>query len=269
MIAVLVLLGLIVQLLPLSRLRPRWIRSFAQEPELKSQRVDFHRKRYLGWKTIVLFVVSCAGLGFQTWSVFRQEFRLLMVYPAAAWAVACLLIAVYRPAKSPKALLVLYGCLAASQIIVLVDDASQLEPHDVPVIISIISAFTAVIVILLMPLRHPLRDSSDISAPFSEPAFEMRSPEDNLSLWQFMSVSWMAPLIKMGNKRRLNDEDVWSLGYEFKHRMLHDEFRDLQGSVLSKLIQANGLDLFIISTLSIIELVASTLNLLLRPNQVC
>ena len=85
----------------------------------------------------------------------------------------------------------------------------------------------------------------------------MRSPEDNLTLWQFMSVSWMAPLIKMGNERQLNDEDVWSLGYEFKHRGLHDEFRELKGSVLRRLLEANGLDLFIISALSIIELVAS------------
>ncbi|EKD21137.1 ABC transporter [Drepanopeziza brunnea f. sp. 'multigermtubi' MB_m1] len=256
-IAVVILLGLIFQLLPLRHVSPRWLRSFAQEPELLSQRVNSVRKRYLGWKTIALFVISLAGLGFQTWSVFCHELQLLMVYPAAAWAVACLLLVIYRPAKTPKALLTLYCSLATSQLIIIVDGTSQLKPHGIPVALSILSALGAVIVVLLMPLRHPLRDSSDISVPFSEPAFELRSPEDNLSLWQFMSVSWMAPLIKMGNKRQLNDEDVWSLGYEFKHRMLHDEFRELQGSVLSRLIQANGLDLFIISMLSIIELVAN------------
>lgn len=67
----------------------------------------------------------------------------------------------------------------------------------------------------------------------------------------------MAPLISLGNGKQLNDEDVWSLGYEFQHRLLHDSFRELKGTVLNRLIQANALDLAIISVLSIIELFAS------------
>lgn len=72
-----------------------------------------------------------------------------------------------------------------------------------------------------------------------------------------MTVSWMKPLIELGNKRQLNDEDVWSLGYEFKHRMLHDRFRELRGSVLRRLLVANGVDLMIMSVLAVLELVAS------------
>lgn len=72
-----------------------------------------------------------------------------------------------------------------------------------------------------------------------------------------MSVSWMEPLIKRGNEKQLNDEDVWSLGYEFQHRLLHDSFRELKGTVLSRLIEANALDLVLISILSVIELFAS------------
>lgn len=76
-------------------------------------------------------------------------------------------------------------------------------------------------------------------------------------MWQYMSVSWMEPLIKRGNEKQLNDEDVWSLGYEFQHRLLHDSFRELKGTVLSRLIEANALDLVLISILSVIELFAS------------
>lgn len=246
-----------MQFLPLRRLTPRWLRSFAQEPELLSQRVTFVRKRYLGWNTIILFLFSIAGLGFQIWSVFWPRYSLLMVYPLAAWAVASLLIVLYRPAKTPKALLGLFCCIATSQLIVLVDGSAHVGKYDIPLILAIVAAFGAIMTILLMSLRHPLRGNEEISPAFAKPAFEMRSPEDNLTLWQFMSVSWMAPLIKMGNERQLNDEDVWSLGYEFKHRGLHDEFRELKGSVLRRLLEANGLDLFIISALSIIELVAS------------
>lgn len=171
--------------------------------------------------------------------------------------MASLLIVLYRPAKTPKALLGLFCCIATSQLIVLVDGSAHVGKYDIPLILAIVAAFGAIMTILLMSLRHPLRGNEEISPAFAKPAFEMRSPEDNLTLWQFMSVSWMAPLIKMGNERQLNDEDVWSLGYEFKHRGLHDEFRELKGSVLRRLLEANGLDLFIISALSIIELVAS------------
>ncbi|KAH6719732.1 ABC transporter-like protein [Leptodontidium sp. MPI-SDFR-AT-0119] len=256
-VAICILSGCIVQFLPLRRLTPRWLRSFAQEPELLSQRVTFVRKRYLGWNTIILFLFSIAGLGFQIWSVFWPRYSLLMVYPLAAWAVASLLIVLYRPAKTPKALLGLFCCIATSQLIVLVDGSAHVGKYDIPLILAIVAAFGAIMTILLMSLRHPLRGNEEISPAFAKPAFEMRSPEDNLTLWQFMSVSWMAPLIKMGNERQLNDEDVWSLGYEFKHRGLHDEFRELKGSVLRRLLEANGLDLFIISALSIIELVAN------------
>jgi len=75
-----------------------------------------------------------------------------------------------------------------------------------------------------------------------------------------MTISWMKPLISLGNARQLNDEDVWLLSYEFQHRILHDRFRELKGSVLRRLVEANGLDLIIISVLSIIELFASILS---------
>ena len=72
-----------------------------------------------------------------------------------------------------------------------------------------------------------------------------------------MTVSWMTPLISLGSARQLNDGDVWSLPFEFQHSILHDSFRELEGSVVRRLISANGLDLVIISFLAILELLAS------------
>ncbi|KAF2838425.1 ATP-dependent bile acid permease [Patellaria atrata CBS 101060] len=131
------------------------------------------------------------------------------------------------------------------------------------------AALISVIVILNMPLRHPSLSRAEISATFDAPTFELRSPEDSLTPWQFMSVSWMAPLIGIGALRQLHDEDVWKLGYEFQHRRLHHAFRELQGSVVRRLIKANGIDLLIISALAIVELAANlavpvTLQQLLR-----
>ncbi|KAK3105474.1 hypothetical protein LTR53_018365, partial [Teratosphaeriaceae sp. CCFEE 6253] len=107
-----------------------------------------------------------------------------------------------------------------------------------------------------MPLRDPDLPSKGVSQPSSEPTSSDRSPEDNLSLWQFMSVSWMAPLIRLGSKRQLQDEDVWQLGYEFQHARLHQNFRQLKGTVIQRLMRANGIDLVILTFLGLLELCA-------------
>ncbi|KAL8971225.1 MAG: hypothetical protein Q9183_001149 [Haloplaca sp. 2 TL-2023] len=119
--------------------------------------------------------------------------------------------------------------------------------------VETLAALLHLIVILCMPLRDPELPASDISPAFGTPNHLFRSPEDNLTLWQFMSVTWMAPLISIGYKRQLNDEDVWSLSYEFQHQILHENFRELSGSVVRRLLSANGLDLAILSCLGILE----------------
>lgn len=108
-----------------------------------------------------------------------------------------------------------------------------------------------------MPLRDYRLSNEGINPAFDIPNPDSRSPEDNLTLWQFMTVSWMKPLISIGNKRQLNDEDVWGLPYEFRHRRLHHAFRDLRGSVVRRLLCANGIDLVILTALGLLELVAS------------
>jgi len=103
-------------------------------------------------------------------------------------------------------------------------------------------------------MREPSLPSAGISAVFEPPSSQFRTPEDNLTLWQFMTVAWMAPLMSVGSTRQLNDEDVWDLGYEFRHRLLSDKFRELKGSVLRRLLVANGLDLILISIFGLVEL---------------
>src|SRR2546423_5347128 len=100
---------------------------------------------------------------------------------------------------------------------------------------------------LFAPLRSPRLPKDRICPTFQTPTSRLRSPEDNLTLLQFLTVSWMGPLISIGIARPLQDEDVWSPGYEFQHRLLHDRFRGLSGSVLRRLFHANAVDLGIIS----------------------
>lgn len=128
-------------------------------------------------------------------------------------------------------------------------------------IVELCAIIIALLTIVLMPMRNPDLGASDVCGPFKPPTYHLRSPEDNMTLWQFMTVAWMAPLISVGSKKQLNDEDVWLLPYEFQHSRLHDLFRDIKGSVLTRLLQANAIDLIITSFLGILELLASMLSL--------
>jgi ABC-type multidrug transport system fused ATPase/permease subunit len=172
-------------------------------------------------------------------------------------AVAGLLVAIHRPNTPPISLLILYSSLVASQLILLIDHRSSLYYKDIPAALGLFAALSAIGILLCMPLRNPDFPKDQISPVFKGPTSRLRSPEDNLTLLQFMTVSWMSPLISVGAARAIHDEDVWSLSYEFQHRFLHDRFRELPGSVLRRLLEANAIDLVLISLLALIELLAN------------
>jgi hypothetical protein len=114
---------------------------------------------------------------------------------------------------------------------------------DIFSVVAPVAATLGMIMILNMPLRDPYLPRKDISPVFGKPTVDLRTPEDNLTPWQYMSVSWMEPLIKKGVTRQMDDEDIWDLGWEFKHARLHEAFRALPGSVTRRVFVANGMDL--------------------------
>ena len=144
-----------------------------------------------------------------------------------------------------------------SQLILLTDRHSGLPCENWPAIFGLFAALSAIGIILCMPMRNPELSKDQISPVFKPPSSRLRSPEDDLTLLQFMTVSWMSPLISIGAQRAMHDDDVWNLSYEFQHRYLHDRFRELPGSVLKRIIQANSVDLVLISLLALIELSAN------------
>ncbi|OQO14311.1 hypothetical protein B0A48_01187 [Cryoendolithus antarcticus] len=172
------------------------------------------------------------------------------------WAVTLAMLAVRRPRTTPFSLLFLQCIYIICQSIVLASDFSDSRTRQGLDSTLLALSAIAVIILLLMPLRDPSLPSHNISKPFTDATSSLRSPEDDMSLWQFMSVSWMTPLINTGSRRQLEDADVWQLGFEFQHRRLHDRFRRLKGTVMQRLLQANGIDLVIITLLGIFETIA-------------
>ncbi|RKF59301.1 ATP-dependent bile acid permease [Erysiphe neolycopersici] len=216
-------------------------------------------------KISILLLLSFMGFVVQSIGIIYPKFQFTMVLPTISWVFTSLIIL----KRCKKAILlflpIVFVSISITQAIIIVND----RPHQFHFMSAILLFFPvifssgSIVVILSMPIRNFDRLETEISPAFSTPNADFRSPEDNLTVWQFMTVSWMAPLIFLGKIKQLNDKDVWSLGYEFKHCLLFEKFRVLKGSVLEKLLMANGLDLCIVSVLGIIELIANFLSPLL------
>ena len=208
--------------------------------------------------TLALAVLSAVGFILQLVVATQAWPRLETLLPAATWLIAACLVVLYRPRTVPYSVLIILGAQAVAYTVVLAAGDGRLEASELAIdIATFVLALLSIGVIVCMPLRDPNLPSKEISQPFSDPTSSLRSPEDNLSLWQFMTVSWMTPLIRTGNKRQLQDEDVWQLGFEFQHRRLHENFRQLKGTVVWRLLKANGIDLVILTVLGLLELVAN------------
>ncbi len=231
-----------------------WPRPFIEEPvdstDVEAKTVSTR------WPTICLLLLALGGVA--TSLPVTLNFS-----PAAVtttlWILAALHIATWRPRTGSILLSIDFVATAiAGACLIIAYFYHDLSSRNA--ILTFTSTGLAVLaaaIVVNMPLRDPSLSRATISRPFSTPSSGLRSPEDNLTLLQWMTVSWISPLIKIGNKRQLNEEDVWLLAYEFQHRHLHDTFRELKGTVVRRLLKANWIDLVLLTLLAILELVAN------------
>ncbi|KAL8988090.1 MAG: hypothetical protein Q9177_002777, partial [Variospora cf. flavescens] len=237
--------------------RPRGLRRFATE------QVDDRKTLTDGEVTKArpnlpnaLLALAVFGSITQVLAIVLGAQDLTPVSRVVAWAVTVLLLVIDRPRTAPVSILVISSGLFLSQLTLFYYDNHALSFTDLLRGCEILAALLSISFILCMPLRAPDLPIDGISPTFEKPDHRLRSPEDNLTLWQFMSVSWMSPLISVGSKRQLNSEDVWKLGFEFQHRLLHERFRELSGSVVRRLLAANGVDLLILLGLGTVEAIS-------------
>ncbi|KAK1579746.1 ABC transporter [Colletotrichum navitas] len=248
------LLACLVLARPLLRKRPAWCRGFAQE-SLYSAAAHLPLKKSWTFWTIYLFAVALAGLVQASLSLLVQPHRVFSILELVPWLVAVLITAADRPTKTPKTLLCLYFTILACGVVSTAFSYRLYRSISMLVLADLIVALVGIIGILAMPMRDPSLGDDDVAR--KEPTDELRSPEDNLSLWRFMTVSWMAPMIARGYEKQLHNQDVWQLPFDFQHERLHALFHELRGSMTAKLFLANGLDLMIQSSLGIIECFAA------------
>ena len=234
----------------------KWLRPFIEEPVSTTSDRAYSESRWrLPWVAAFLCVLSVFG--------FAAQIVVTINAPSTAalsvlWVVAILSVALHSPRTGSVLAAITYATVFATQLVLLlladwVHGASLVQIARYICVLTPLVAFTFQV---NLPLREPAWPTTDISKPFTKPTHALRTPEDNFTLWQWMTVSWVVPLMKLGNKRQLDDEDVWFLGYEFQHSHLHEAFRKLHGTVLFRLLRANWIDLVILTLLAFVELAA-------------
>lgn len=175
-------------------------------------------------------------------------------------AITFVLLAVDRPRSTPGPPLVLTIALLLAQLIMLSTVLYFTTGKGLVVwVLQVAITMVSTIIILNMPMRDPLLDDHDICSPSQTPNSKFRSPEDNFTLWNWMSADWMAPIVNTGRQRQLHDEDIWALPLEFQHDRLHRLFRDVKGSVRVRILKANAPDLVRTTCLGILESICSLL----------
>jgi hypothetical protein len=254
----------------LRRIRPAWTRPFIQEftngtTDLPPEDV----KRPWIWTIVLggLAFVALASELIELGSGFRLHALFLMISWASArhsyvaksdtnilQALFSLLILINRPRSCSATWLAFYIPVSIVHLSFHMGNVYYSKTvrsvHGINTFVSFVSLAT----MFAMPFRPASWPAQDISATGSTPTVSHRSPEDNLRMYQFLSVSWISPLMKIGKMRTLDEPDVWLLPFQFQHRRLHEAFRVLKGSVLHRLIRANALDFVVLSAIALVQL---------------
>ncbi|CAK7217862.1 hypothetical protein SCUCBS95973_003290 [Sporothrix curviconia] len=215
-----------------------------------------------------LFLLSVAGAATSLILTFAAGHGYLYLTPVIPCLISSLLIAIDRPRSLPGAVLFIYTSTLVVQVALLfgVPVLSQ-WPLNLTWLAEMSVTGLSIAIMMVMPMRDPRlgpgAEHNKIAAPFETPSIKLRSPEDNLNLYQWMSVNWMAPVIGLGATRQLQDEDVWHLPFQFQHARLYRLFHEVTGSVTTRIVKVNAPDLIITSTLGILDSLLSMLPIIL------
>ncbi|TQV92488.1 hypothetical protein V2A60_007173 [Cordyceps javanica] len=256
----------------LFRLLPPWLRPFAAEegPDHHGGDGDgnggfdgpFKPRRWTHW-TLLLCLVALAGLLLALVPVVLAPADPRHWLEAVPWLAVALVTVAERPTSTPRLLLVQYAAMLLAAAAVysahfLDRDLLRLEPTQLA---RLVLAALALAAVCAMPMRDPAWDVADIGSAARPPSSLLRSPEDNLSLIRFWTVSWVTPLAALCRTREITEDDVWQLPLDFQHTRLYMVFREVRGRLLPCLIEANGLDLCISTALAVVEKVLEVTNI--------
>ncbi|THV07466.1 P-loop containing nucleoside triphosphate hydrolase protein [Dendrothele bispora CBS 962.96] len=204
----------------------------------------------------ILGALQSAGwLGCFVYSIFGED-KISMIkslLASIAWGYASFRT-ILKPPKTPPYLLILFACVHI--VLALLDVVFQLR--NAPVVFDVV-VILAALVFLWVSGTLPLQSTPpgvNVAKPTDVPSTYLTSPEDGVDLWQWLTFSFIEPILNLAQKRTLNDEDVWKLPPFFAHKNIFKKCLDYRAqhpthSLLRFLLVSNSLDLILDVTLEL------------------
>ncbi|KAF8836435.1 P-loop containing nucleoside triphosphate hydrolase protein [Paxillus ammoniavirescens] len=117
-------------------------------------------------------------------------------------------------------------------------------------IINLVAVCFELALVSTMPMELP---SSRVN---KEDIYVKYSPEDYVTIFEWVTFSWVYPLIKRGTRMNMNEDDVWNLSPTTQSRPVFAKFSTTRGStLLRRLFWANSLDLILDFCLTVVSVV--------------
>jgi hypothetical protein len=247
------------------RLRPNWTKPFLEDLAPSAER-DRKDGASIFW-TVSLAAISIVAVIAQIIKIIGfPDLLVHALLQLSSWTIVALVIALTRPRSCPIGLMAFYiGSTVVESAGLGYDTVTgvgnftimpnpRTASHQLVLILSVAS----VLILLAMPMRVESRDYSPIAKVGAVPSSADRTPEEALRLWQYLTVSWVSPLLRVGNARQLQREDIWRLPYTFQSRRLAEAFRDVPGSsIIWRLVRANILDCVVLVLTAVVDVLCS------------
>ncbi|KLO18997.1 P-loop containing nucleoside triphosphate hydrolase protein [Schizopora paradoxa] len=201
----------------------------------------------IAWTVVAAFTVARGGP-----DTVRYGFQAAIL--SVTWVYAAI-----KPIANPKGtpsydLLALYVLHLIGAIILLGGVLYDHNVHSVPnppsAILAAYSVNLALIVSLILAMINRPMGILALNADKSD------GPEDYTTLWQWMSLGWIDPLVKQGTYRTLNENDVSNLSPTMRAKPVFLKFNALKrSSLLRQLWAANSVDVSIDVALHFVNIV--------------
>lgn len=232
-------------------------------PLLKSNAVPSNSTKHHTWKTIVLALLGALEvLGRASVLIFvavqvirRKDGPKSLASPIiflVGWIYATLKPIIAPRLTVPYGILAVHGfsCLSGLGFLYAVglepaNDNSQTPGSLALQIINIFITLLGICIISSMPIHLN-------GEPTIDEAGLLPAMDDFVTLYQWLSFSWMTDFVSIGAVRSVEESDLWQLSHLLRSRVIMAKFRHWRGkTLLRRLLSANALDLGVNFVLSV------------------
>ncbi|KAJ4485740.1 P-loop containing nucleoside triphosphate hydrolase protein [Lentinula aciculospora] len=193
---------------------------------------------------------SSSWLGYLVYTCVNHDststtIRALLIF--ITWFYASIRVIVKEP-STPPYFLILFASLHAFIFVFNLNFHTSETPR-------LWGVFNVVIPLLFSWIAgtFPLQDipsGERIASKKDAPSVALTCPEDDVTLWSWLTFTFVEPIFAVANKGTLGDTDVWSLSPYFKHKNLFTKCLEYRvkhpkHSLLRFLLVSNSLDLIL------------------------